>query len=151
MSKTAGKQRGRPFAAGLSGNSAGRPRGSRNRATVLLATISDADARAIQTTVVAKAKKGDMVATRIILDRIFPAPKGRLVSFELPLIADADGILKAHEAVLTAITRGILTIEEGGSISQVLSQHLKMVETAQIEMRLQEIEQQLAASADGEP
>ncbi|UVO38095.1 hypothetical protein KUL72_06880 [Bradyrhizobium arachidis] len=151
MTKTAGKQRGRPFARGVSGNVLGRPRGSKNRATVLLAAISEADASAIQKTVVHRAKKGDMVAVRIILDRIFPAPKGRLVSFALPEIEDAAGILSAHAAVLAAATAGILTVEEAAHIAQALARHLEMIETVQLESRLRQVEEQLAHATAQEP
>src|SRR5947209_14724599 len=41
---TAGKQRGRPFRRGESGNSAGRPVGARHKATVAAETLLDGEA-----------------------------------------------------------------------------------------------------------
>jgi len=44
---TAGKQRGRPFEPGKSGNPNGRPKGARNRTTVLAEGLLDGEAEAI--------------------------------------------------------------------------------------------------------
>jgi hypothetical protein len=44
---TAGKQRGRPFQKGQSGNPDGRPNGSRNATTLALETLLDGQAQAI--------------------------------------------------------------------------------------------------------
>jgi len=44
---TAKKQRGRPFKAGRSGNPEGRPRGSRNKATMAVEALLDGEAKAI--------------------------------------------------------------------------------------------------------
>ena len=41
------KQRGRPFKAGRSGNPEGRPRGSRNKATIAVEALLDGEAKAI--------------------------------------------------------------------------------------------------------
>ena len=111
---TAGKQRrGRPFKPGVSGNDAGRPRGSRNRATVMAAAISESDAVAITCAVVEKAKRGDMIAARLVLDRLWPAPKGGPISFAMPPMNDAAGVLAAHAALLRSIGAGEPAIDEG--------------------------------------
>ena len=44
---TAGKQRGRPFQTGQSGNPGGRPKGSRNATTLALETLLDGQATAL--------------------------------------------------------------------------------------------------------
>jgi hypothetical protein len=58
--------RGRPFRLGESGNPAGKRPGTRNRATLLLELISDADLAAILGTLVEKAKAGDASAANTI-------------------------------------------------------------------------------------
>src|SRR5712671_6859221 len=45
--KTAGKQRGRPFLRGESGNPAGRPMGARHKATVAAEALLDGEAEAL--------------------------------------------------------------------------------------------------------
>jgi hypothetical protein len=135
------KTRGRPFQKG----NTGRPKGSPNRATQILAALTDADATEIQKAVIDKAKKGDMVAARIILDRIAPAPRGRPISFPLPKANNAAGVLAAHAAMIDAVAKGTITVDEGTAISQLLSAQLKAIETTEIEARFRAIEQQLAS------
>lgn len=77
---------GKPFEEGRSGNPAGRPKGSRNRATQALEKILDGDAEAILNKAVEMAKDGDPVALRLCLDRLIPVRKDRPITFTLPEI-----------------------------------------------------------------
>ena len=113
------KQRGRPFAPGASGNPAGKPKGCRNRAGVLLDAISDGDLAAIITMLVTQAKAGDMTATKILLDRLVPAPRARAVALKLPSLADGKhrSKAKALSAVLDAMARGDIDPSEAEVIA----------------------------------
>jgi hypothetical protein len=99
---------GRPFRAGQSGNPAGKPKGCRNRAGILLDAINDDDLAAIVTTLVTQAKVGDMTAIKILLDRLVPAPRARAVELKLPSLADGSCRSKAAAlaAVLNAMAAG---------------------------------------------
>jgi hypothetical protein len=70
-----------PFEKGESGNPAGRPRGARNRATLLMENLLADDAEAIGRKAVEMAKGGDMAAIRLCMDRLAPARKGEPVAF----------------------------------------------------------------------
>src|SRR5205823_6586133 len=65
---TAGKQRGRPFRRGESGNSAGRPVGARHKATVAAETLLDGEAEGLTRKVLEMALAGDTVAMRLCLE-----------------------------------------------------------------------------------
>jgi hypothetical protein len=107
---------GRPFQPGQSGNPNGKPRGLRNRATVLLDAISDGDLTAIVSTVVEKAKAGDLIAARLILDRVAPAPKGRALALDVPAIGEWDGsatVLTAYRRIIEAVRAGDVSPAEG--------------------------------------
>jgi len=52
------------FQKGQSGNPAGRPRGTRNKSTVLLQNMLEGEAEAITRKVIALAKEGDMAAIK---------------------------------------------------------------------------------------
>ncbi len=95
------RPRGKPFSKGTSGNRAGRPRGIRNAATVLLEAITDADLKAILATIVEKAKAGDATAAKILLDRLMPVPRARTVVLDLPSLA--DGTARSKAACLAAV------------------------------------------------
>ena len=62
----------------------GRPKGARNRSTVLAEKLMADDVKSIIEAVVAAAKGGDMTAARIVLDRLAPVRRGRPVQFDLP-------------------------------------------------------------------
>jgi hypothetical protein len=107
--------RGRPFQPGRSGNPAGKAKGTRNRATVLLEAISVADLEAVLAKVIKMAKAGDLVAIRLILDRVLPPPKNRAVSIELPAIGEWDGnetVLRAYREILDGVANGDISPEE---------------------------------------
>lgn len=112
--------------------------------------VSENDALAITRVVISKAKRGNMVAARLVLDRLWPAPKGRPVSFPMPPTNDPAGVLAAHTALLQSIGAGSLTIDEALAISQGLSLHLKMIESIEVEQRLRTVEEQLARSSQRE-
>jgi len=80
---TAEKQGGRKFQPGQSGNPNGRPKGSRNVATLALESLLDGEAEALTRKAVELALTGDIAALRLCLDRILPPRKDRSVSFEM--------------------------------------------------------------------
>src|SRR6266478_9460794 len=79
--KTAGKQRGRPFLRGESGNPAGRPMGARHKATVAAEALLDGEAEALDGKAVEMALAGDGTTLRLCLDRIIPPRRERPVRF----------------------------------------------------------------------
>ena len=146
--KTAGKQRrGRPFGRGVSGNAAGRPRGSRNRATVMAEAVSEDDALAITGAVVAKARKGDMVAAKIVLDRLWPAARGRAVAIGLPDANSPQGVTGALAAIIAAMGAGAISADEASAMCAVLETQRRAIETEELERRLLAIEEQLKTNA----
>jgi uncharacterized protein DUF5681 len=146
---TAEKQRGRPFERGVSGNPAGRPRGARNRASMMAEALTDRDAVAIARAVVAKAKNGDMVAARLVLDRVWPAARGRALKLDLPSVMDAASLVTAHAMLVAAVADGSVTGEEGTSLGALLTQQLKLIESADLERRLQALEELQAQRPHG--
>jgi Family of unknown function (DUF5681) len=109
---TARKQRGRPFRPGQSGNPAGRPAGKPNRATALLDAIGDVDLQEIVGKIVEKAKGGDLAAAKMILDRVAPPAKSRIVEIGLAEVGRHDG----NEAILASFCE-IVRAVAGGQIS----------------------------------
>jgi len=89
---------GRPFAPGVSGNPAGRPAGSRNRATLALEQLFDGEAEVRSRKAIEMAKGGDLGAMRICLDRIIAPRKDRPVKFQLTTIETAADAAKASAA-----------------------------------------------------
>ena len=128
------------FAPGKSGNPAGRPRGSRNKSTLLLEKLMIDDGEGVVRSVVNLAKDGDVQAARLVLDRILPARKGRTVPFNLPVVETAADVLRALSATVQAMAKGELTPEEAAIVSGVLETARKAIETVEIEQRLAAVE-----------
>ena len=77
------------FQKGQSGNPDGRPRGSRNKATILLRDLLDGDSEAIARKAIELAKQADIAAIRVCLERLVPPRRSEPIVFELPPLATA--------------------------------------------------------------
>jgi hypothetical protein len=137
---TAGKQRGRPFQKGRSGNPNGRPTGSRNATTLALETLLDGQATALTQKAIDLALAGDMAALRLCLDRILPPRKDRPVTFTLPPINNAEDAAATVSAVLAAVAAGEITPADAGEISKLIEAYVKAFETAELAERLERLE-----------
>lgn len=138
--KTTGKQRGKPFQKGRSGNPSGRPRGSRNVTTIALENLLDGQAEALTQKAIELALKGDIPALRLCLDRILPPRKDRPVTFELPEITSAQDAANTVSAVLSAVAAGELTPADAGEISKLIEAYVRAFETAELAERLERLE-----------
>lgn len=133
---------GRQFQVGQSGNPAGKPKGTRNRVTMLAEQILDGEAETMVRIAVEWAKNGNMTALRLCLDRILPPRHDRPVRFAMPALNSADDAAKAVAAITIAVARGELTPSEAGELSRVIEAYVKALETSEIERRLKILEEQ---------
>lgn len=132
------KQGGR-FQPGQSGNPAGRRQGSRNRATVALEKIMSDDGEAVVRAVIEAAQGGDMQAARIVLDRIVPPRKGRLVPMDLPPVETAADVVKAMSATIAAMAEGDITPDEASLVASVLDAKRRAIETAELAVEVERL------------
>jgi hypothetical protein len=138
---TASKQRGRPFEPGKSGNPNGRPKGSRNQATLIAESLLEGEVEAVICKVIEKAKEGDMTALRLCLDRLVAPRRERRVAFELPVkIETAADAARASSAVLAECAAGNLSASEASEILALISSHVRVFEMAALEARLAMLE-----------
>ena len=134
------RQRGRPFRKGQSGNPRGMASGSRHRTTLILDRIGADAGASVLRAVVQAAERGDMAAARIVLDRAWPARRGRPVRLELPELRAAADLAAALGAVAGAVGRGDLSPEEGAAVAAVLEAQRKAIETQELERRIAALE-----------
>src|SRR5262249_34001982 len=128
-----------PFEKGESGNPAGGPRGSRNRATLLMEGLLADDAEAIGRKAIAMAKQGDMAAIRLCIDRLSPPRKGQPVAFELPPPrTPPDGV--AAPASVAAVAAGELTPSEAAELAKVIDVYVRAIATNAFDERLTKLE-----------
>ena len=128
------------FKPGKSGNPAGRPKGARHRTTVAIEALLDGEGEAITRMAIEAAKAGDMVAIRLVLDRICPPRKTRPIHIELPTIHDAGGVAEAQQEVLRAACAGELLLDEAQALSGLLEARRQSLETRELEARLSQLE-----------
>ena len=138
---TAPKQRGRPFPKGRSGNPKGRPPGARNATTVLAEQLLDGEAEELVRKVIAKAKRGNLPALRICIDRILPPRTERPVQFAMPELRSVGDASKAISALLSAVAKGELGASEAAELSKLIENFVRAVEATVLEQRLLDLEQ----------
>ena len=83
---------------GVSGNPSGKPRGTKSKSTQLVQALISRDPKALRDVVdvtIAAARNGKPWAVQLILDRLWPVPKGRTVTFEMDDIASVEDIGRA--------------------------------------------------------
>jgi uncharacterized protein DUF5681 len=129
------------FKPGQSGNPKGRPRGVRNKATLAALALMTEEAESITRVAVEAALGGDLVAVRLILDRLVPPAKERHVVLRgFPDTSTAAGISAASVAVLEAVAAGELTPGEGSAMASLLESRRKALETQELEARIAALE-----------
>jgi len=129
------------FKPGQSGNPNGRPKGSRNRATMAAERLLDGEADALTRKAIDLAKQGDTTALRLCIERILPARRDRPVSFEMPRIVAVADSVRAAAAIASAVADGELTPMEAAELSKVVDGYTRAVETADLAARLIRLEQ----------
>ena len=126
---------------GQSGNPKGRPRGSRNRITLVALAAMEEGADAIARKVVELAKGGDMSAARLVIERLVPVAKERPIFLALPDTGSAEGIAEAQNAILQAVAAGDLLPGEAATLAGIVEARRKAVETQELEQRISALEE----------
>ncbi|MFA4901752.1 MAG: DUF5681 domain-containing protein [Desulfobaccales bacterium] len=124
------------FKPGKSGNPKGKAKGTLHKATRAALALLEGDLEAITEKLVEKAKEGDLMAVKLILDKLIPNARERRLSIKLPQVEGAANL----PAVLEAVASGDLTPGEGQTITAMLETYRKSVELNEIEARLKALE-----------
>ena len=129
------------FQKGKSGNPYGRPCGAKNKATMLAQVLLERDIEAICNRVIDDAKKGNLQAIKLVLERIIPPKKDSPITLELPQIQTSSDILLCANIITDAVSKGELSPSEGEAFSRILDIHSKAIELNDIDKRLKVIEE----------
>jgi hypothetical protein len=81
------------------------------------------------------AKKGHAVAMKLCLERIYPAPKDRPVSFPLRPIQSAHDAADALADLANAASTGRITPSDAEAMARVLGHAVKAFEVAEVAER----------------
>ena len=119
---------------------AGKPKGTRHKATQAVLALLDGEAEALTRQAVTMALDGDGVALRLCLERIAPPRRDAPVQFDLPRMETARDAAKAAGAVLEAVAEGELTPTEGAHIMALVETYRRTLETSELEARVAALE-----------
>jgi hypothetical protein len=132
-----GREANGRFAAGFSGNPAGKCPGTRNRATLLAVALAEGESETIARVVIDKALAGDAVAARFLLDRLNPKPRGRAITLELPDGESAGGdVVAMFNSALRALAAGEITPDEAVTVSRFLEGRSRVLKAWELERKL---------------
>lgn len=135
-SKQRRKPGGRPFAKGVSGNPAGRPKGALSRSTRVAAAFLQGEAEALARKAVELALAGDVTALRVCLERLIPPARERPIEAKLPPVVKAADLPAAVGRVVELVCAGETTPSEGTKLAELLGGWRAALELSEIESRL---------------
>jgi hypothetical protein len=127
---------------GQSGNPKGRPKGVRNRATMIALASMEGELDAIVKRVIEAAKAGDMVAARLVVDKLIPAVKDRPVRINLPQITDVATCNQAQAQITASVASGDLLLSEGEALAGLVEHQRRALETHDLAKRVEALEKQ---------
>ena len=138
---------GRNTAGQFTEGNSGKPKGSRNKATIAIESLLEGQAEALTQTAISKALDGDSMALRLCMDRIAPLPKDSTISFTLPHMESANDATKAAGSVLKAVSIGEITPIEGSRVMGLIDSFRRTFELTVIEHRIQALESNIEGTA----
>jgi hypothetical protein len=127
---------GKPFEPGNTFGR-GRPKGSKNKPESKgLAMITEHEV-AITSKVIADALRGDKTSKQILMRAILRQTPEK---FKLGPTNTPDEILRAHDDVLRAVTKGKITPSNGQTVVSILDFKRRAVEAVELQARLEALE-----------
>jgi len=128
------------FGVGNTIGAAGRPKGSRNQASLAAEKLLNGQAEALSQKAVEIALAGDTVALRLCLERILPPRRDRVVEVGLPRITSAAEALDAMTNLVECVANGQLSASEADGLASLIERRAKLAELSDIEQRLSALE-----------
>jgi hypothetical protein len=140
------------FLPGQSGNPAGRPRGSRNKKTLVLEALLDDESEALMRRVIGLAKMGDDVAMRLVFARMLPPRRERPVPLELPRIESEADARRASADVIEALSAGEVSPQEAEHVLRAIGAAAIVMQSSELGERMKWLQERVAQlTADRAP
>ena len=102
------------------------------------------EAKDIVKVAIERARRGDMTAIKIVLDRLSPVPRGRFLRFQAPKIENPADLAPFTASVLQALANGELTAAEAADIVSVVGAHLQALQTSGLGVDVSELKRLFA-------
>ena len=131
--------RGRPFPPGNHFGK-GRPKGSRNKKTLLAQEILDSRGEAVLSRAFDMAEKGDPQLIRTLLPYIMKSKETTPRLSPLPMGTTSE-LVQSSESVLSKVALGEISMDDAAKLLAMLEQRRKILEAESFERRLRTLEQ----------
>lgn len=123
----------------------GRPKGSRNKRTLLVEQLLEGELENMAAVLVKLARSGDVRAICEILNRVAPPRRGApIVIAGFPRIESVSDVPAAMAKLAESVAAGETSPEEAASVASVLKEYVASVETVALAERVAELEKSLA-------
>jgi hypothetical protein len=139
------------FKPGQSGNPAGRPKGSRNKITLLAQAMVEAEGPELIRTFIDGTKAQRPVPQKITGGVLFPPHRYRPVEIDLPETDTPAGVAAAQSALVRHVAEGEICPEQGAQVSRMLEATLRALEVADLDGRVRRLEEQLGLEPQADP
>lgn len=130
------------FQPGQSGNPAGKPKGTRHKATQAALALLEGETEALTRKAVELALEGDTTALKLCLDRIAPAikPAAQTVTLDIPA---PDNLTDTARALVAAAAQGEIPPDIAAQMVSAVASVARVEEMENLKERLEAIERAL--------
>lgn len=84
---------------------------------------------------------GNILAIKLILDRVLPSRRDRVIDVKLPKLQTTDDAVRTMSIIIEAISSGKITPTEGECMSRVIDAFLKVIQAHDLEKRVSMLEE----------
>lgn len=134
---------------GQSGNPAGRPKGTETKEQFLRKRLLQ-NSDDIVKLVLTRAREGDMLACKLVLDRVSAPLRAADAPIKLPGLTDATPA-EAARAIVAGMGDGILSPSQVPPLLQGLSAFARIIESEDLEQRIRALEHRDNGGLDEHP
>jgi hypothetical protein len=134
------EKKGRPFAPGNKFGR-GRPRGSRNKRSLLGQELLDSHGEAIVGRALVVAGKGDVAMLRALLPYIVSRRRDAPVKTGPLPVHTAEELAQSSEAVIQGAASGQITLQQAQALAALIEGRRRVMETRDLEARLRALEE----------
>src|SRR5215212_8702774 len=125
-----------PFQPGTSGNPAGKPRGTRHKATRAVDVLLEGEAEKLTRKAIELALEGDGTALRLCLERLCPPRKDRPIRLQIGPVVSLTDLSAVQVSLVQAMAQGHLTPAEAADAAAVVERVGLALERRDLETRL---------------